>query len=79
MDILGSAWSAAIDLRAVLVSILSLVVSPDLHSVPEHGANPEAEALFVRDREAYNTRVRELIKQQSGTKPADPQTKKRKR
>mmetsp|Transcript_37772 Transcript_37772/g.117770 ORF Transcript_37772/g.117770 Transcript_37772/m.117770 type:complete len:151 (+) Transcript_37772:90-542(+) len=38
--------------------------SPSYDATPEGGANPDAEALFVRDRLQYNARVKALVDKQ---------------
>jgi ubiquitin-conjugating enzyme E2 A len=67
LDILSDKWSPSMDVRCILISIQSLLVNPDIHSVPEHAANEEAEALYVRDVQAYNSRVRVLVRKQLDT------------
>jgi ubiquitin-conjugating enzyme E2 A len=64
LDILGSKWSPCMEIRTVLMSIQSLLVSPDLHRNPSGAANNEAESLFVSDRNAYNQRIRKLVQLQ---------------
>ncbi len=55
------------DVRSILISIQSLLVNPDIHSIPEHAANEEAEALYVKDQLAFNSRVRALVRKQLDT------------
>eukprot|EP00929_Paragymnodinium_shiwhaense_P023590 TRINITY_DN14738_c0_g1_i1.p1 TRINITY_DN14738_c0_g1~~TRINITY_DN14738_c0_g1_i1.p1 ORF type:complete len:169 (-),score=35.23 TRINITY_DN14738_c0_g1_i1:127-633(-) len=57
-------WSASYDVCGVLVAIQSLLAEPDTHATPEGGANPEAEGLFVRDRNQYNARIKALVDKQ---------------
>ena len=57
-------WSASYDISALLVSIQSLLASPDLHRTPEGGANPDAERLFVHDKHAYDRKVKEIVQNQ---------------
>lgn len=57
-------WSPAYGVRTMLVAIQSLLADPDKHSTPEGGANPDAEELFVRDRQQYNLRVKALVDKQ---------------
>eukprot|EP00928_Gymnodinium_smaydae_P056556 TRINITY_DN39926_c0_g1_i1.p1 TRINITY_DN39926_c0_g1~~TRINITY_DN39926_c0_g1_i1.p1 ORF type:complete len:169 (+),score=40.16 TRINITY_DN39926_c0_g1_i1:136-642(+) len=65
LDLLrGPGWKPSYDVCAVLVAIQSLLADPDTHETPEGGANPEAEALFVRDRRQYNARVKALVDKQ---------------
>ena len=64
LDILGQKWSPCMEIRTVLISIQSLLVSPDLHHSPEGAANSEAEYLFINSREDYNRRVRKLVQKQ---------------
>eukprot|EP00930_Biecheleria_cincta_P011508 TRINITY_DN114399_c0_g1_i1.p1 TRINITY_DN114399_c0_g1~~TRINITY_DN114399_c0_g1_i1.p1 ORF type:complete len:168 (+),score=20.70 TRINITY_DN114399_c0_g1_i1:71-574(+) len=65
LDLLkGPGWSPSYDVAAVLVAIQSLLADPDTHATPEGGANPDAESLFVRDRQSYNERVKALVTKQ---------------
>mmetsp|Transcript_26972 Transcript_26972/g.77400 ORF Transcript_26972/g.77400 Transcript_26972/m.77400 type:complete len:169 (-) Transcript_26972:156-662(-) len=65
LDLLrGPGWSPSYDVCAILVAIQSLLADPDTHVTPEGGANPDAEALFVRDRLQYNARVKALVDKQ---------------
>ena len=58
LDLLkGSGWSPAYDVCTILLAIQSLLADPDTHATPEGGANPEAESLFVRDRQGYYAKV----------------------
>ncbi len=54
LDVLSTMWSPSTDVRSLLVSIQSLLVDPN----PASPANAEAAELYVRDRMAYNARVR---------------------
>jgi ubiquitin-conjugating enzyme E2 A len=56
LDLLKTQWSPSTDVRGLLVSIQSLLVDPN----PNSPANPEAAELFVKDRMAYDARVRAL-------------------
>eukprot|EP00438_Fugacium_kawagutii_P036801 Skav208754 [mRNA] locus=scaffold1871:138027:150208:+ [translate_table: standard] len=54
LDLLkSSGWSPAYDVCTILLAIQSLLADPDTHATPEGGANPDAESLFVRDRQSY--------------------------
>ena len=52
------------EIRTILMSIQSLLVSPGLHAQPQGAANAEAEYLFVNNRVEYNQRVRRLVQTQ---------------
>nr|ABA28995.1 ubiquitin conjugating enzyme 2 [Cladocopium sp. C3] len=65
LDLLkGSGWSPAYDVCTILLAIQSLLADPDTHATPEGGANPEAESLFVRDRQGYYAKVKSLVDKQ---------------
>jgi len=64
VDILRNKWLPSYDITAVLLSIQSLLVDPDIHRTPEGGANVEAERLFVSDRQAYNRRIQDIVRKQ---------------
>jgi len=65
LDLLrGPGWSPSYDVCAVLLAIQSLLADPDTHASPEGGANPDAESLFVRDRQSYNAKVKALVDKQ---------------
>ena len=64
LDILRDRWTPTLDIRGLLISIQSLLVSPDLHQSPEGGANVEAETIYVNNRTEYNSRVRKLVQNQ---------------
>mmetsp|Transcript_68408 Transcript_68408/g.164210 ORF Transcript_68408/g.164210 Transcript_68408/m.164210 type:complete len:168 (+) Transcript_68408:64-567(+) len=61
LDLLRGSWSPAYDVCTVLLGIQSLVAAPDPHATPEGGANPDAEALFVKDRAGYNARIEAIV------------------
>ena len=67
LDILGSKWSPSYDVRSILISIRSLLVDPGLHATPQGALNVNAEALYVSNRAAYISRVRDLVRQQLDT------------
>eukprot|EP00420_Gonyaulax_spinifera_P017254 CAMPEP_0197893874 /NCGR_PEP_ID=MMETSP1439-20131203/33689_1 /TAXON_ID=66791 /ORGANISM="Gonyaulax spinifera, Strain CCMP409" /LENGTH=168 /DNA_ID=CAMNT_0043514173 /DNA_START=63 /DNA_END=569 /DNA_ORIENTATION=+ len=72
LDLLRSqGWSPSYDVGAILVAIQSLLADPDTHVSPEGGANPDAEALYVRDRRQYNARVKALVDKQIDEDDAD--------
>mmetsp|Transcript_43648 Transcript_43648/g.121316 ORF Transcript_43648/g.121316 Transcript_43648/m.121316 type:complete len:169 (-) Transcript_43648:91-597(-) len=72
LDLLrGPGWSPSYDVCAILVAIQSLLADPDTHATPEGGANPDAEALYVRDRHQYNARVKALVDKQLDEDSAD--------
>ena len=64
LDLLSSGWSPSYDVSTILLAIQSLLAEPDTHSTPEGGANPDAEALFVRDRQGYYAKVKALVEKQ---------------
>jgi len=64
LDILDDTWSPSMDIRSIMVSIQSLLVNPDIHLIPDHAANQEAESLYVRDKSAYASRIRDLVRKQ---------------
>ena len=64
LDILEDKWSPCMEIRTILMSIQSLLVSPGLHAQPQGAANAEAEYLFVNNRVEYNQRVRRLVQTQ---------------
>ncbi|CAK8987816.1 unnamed protein product [Durusdinium trenchii] len=64
LDLLAAGWSPAYDARTILIAIQSLLADPDTHATPEGGANPDAESLFVRDRQGYYAKVKALVEKQ---------------
>ena len=64
LDILREKWSPSLDIRSLLISIQSLLVSPDLHTSHEGAANSEAEYIYRTDRARYNSIVRRLVRDQ---------------
>ena len=57
LDILSERWSPAYDVSSILVSIQSLLLDPN----PQSPANAEASQLYVRDRNAYDLRVKKVV------------------
>jgi ubiquitin-conjugating enzyme E2 A len=58
VDILQSSdWCASLNIRTILLSIISLLNDPN----PASPANREAAILYEKDRSAYNEKVKELI------------------
>lgn len=58
IDILQSSeWSAALNIRTVLLSIISLINDPN----PLSPANRKAAELYVKDRNAYNEQVKKIF------------------
>ena len=55
LDILHSQWSPALTVRALLISIASLLNDPN----PDHGLNKEALALYRTDKQKYAERVKQ--------------------
>jgi ubiquitin-conjugating enzyme E2 D/E len=67
VDILQSAWSPALGITQILLSLSSLLSDPN----PASPLNSEAAQLFVKNRKAYDTTVREWVqKHASGPKSA---------
>lgn len=56
MDTLQDKWSPCHNISTVLMSIQSMLTDPNCSSP----ANPEAAQLYVKDRTAYNRRVRRI-------------------
>ena len=59
VDILQSEWSPTQNVRTILLSIMSLLADPN----PASPANREAALLYDKDKNAYNIKVREFIKE----------------
>ena len=57
VDILQSEWSPTQNVSTILLSIMSLLADPN----PASPANREAAELYIKDKNAYNIKVRELI------------------
>lgn len=57
-------WSPAFDVSTILLAIQSLLADPGTHATPEGGANPDAESLYVRDRQGYNAKVKAMVDKQ---------------
>ncbi len=55
LDILHSQWSPALTIRALLISICSLLTDPNL----DHGLNREALKCYQTDQKLYEERARE--------------------
>jgi ubiquitin-conjugating enzyme E2 D/E len=67
VDILQSAWSPALGITQVLLSLSSLLSDPN----PASPLNAEAAQLFVKNRKAYDATVRDWVqKHASGPKTA---------
>lgn len=58
LDTLGSGWSPAISVRALLLSIQSLLDEPN----PDHPLNPEAAHLYKEDPARFQTYVNAFAK-----------------
>ena len=58
LDLLHSQWSPALSIRALLLSLCSLLTDPNV----EHGLNHEALHLYRSDRTRYNDNVRSWIR-----------------
>jgi ubiquitin-protein ligase len=58
IDILQNEWTPAQNVRTILYSIRSLLMDPN----PSSPANREAAELYIKDRTAYDNKVREHIK-----------------
>lgn len=59
IDILQDKWTPCHNVCSVLMSILSMLTDPNCSSP----ANPEAAQLYMKDRTAYNRRVRRIAQQ----------------
>ena len=57
IDILNNQWSPIYDVKAILISIQSLLTDPN----PNSPANAEAAKLFNNNREEYYARVKECV------------------
>ena len=58
LDILQSdEWSAALSVRTILISIMSLLMDPN----PASPANREASVLYLTDKKAYDEKVKQYI------------------
>ena len=55
VDILQNEWTPAQNIRTVLLSIRSLLMDPN----PRSPANREAANMYVKNKELYNTKVKE--------------------
>ncbi|KAM5221661.1 ubiquitin-conjugating enzyme E2 2-like [Ctenodactylus gundi] len=55
LDILGSAWSPALTISKVLLSICSMLCDPN----PYDPVEPEIARLYLNDRETYDNMARE--------------------
>lgn len=58
LDLLKNEWSPVLKIRTVLLSILSLLDSPNANDP----LNPEAANLYLTNRKAYDQRVLETLK-----------------
>ena len=65
IDILKTAWSPALKIHSILVSIQSLINDPN----PRSTLNSEAGALFDRNSDGYNRRVREESARMKANQP----------
>ncbi|CAF3733866.1 unnamed protein product [Rotaria socialis] len=54
LDILHSQWSPALSVRALLISLCSLLADPN----PDHGLNKDALKLYRTDQRNYNEAAR---------------------
>jgi ubiquitin-conjugating enzyme E2 D/E len=71
VDILKTAWSPALGVTQVLLSLSSLLSDPN----PASALNGEAAQLFVKNRKAYDATVREWVqKHASCPKTSAPQS-----
>lgn len=60
INILQDEWTPAQSIGTIMLSIISLLMDPN----PNSPANREASDLFVRDKNSYYKKVRELISKQ---------------
>ena len=70
LDVLNQTWTPLFDLSNVLVFLGQLLQDPN----PTDPLNSEAAALYLKDREAYNARVREYVRKYASPEAleADP-------
>ena len=61
VDILQREWSPAQNIRTILISIRSLLIDPN----PDSPANRDAATLFVKDKEGYYKKVKNMITHKS--------------
>jgi len=61
LDILSEKWSAAMDIRGLLLSLQSLLNDPN----PNSPLNAQAANQWVKERESYNLKVKEHFKSKS--------------
>lgn len=59
LDIIAAKWSPSYTVSSILTSIQSLLTDPNVQSP----ANPEAAELFVKDKKAYERRVRRIAEE----------------
>lgn len=57
LDIMKSQWSPTFDVKALLLSIQSLLADPN----PASAANPEAADCFLNKKQLYAARVKEVV------------------
>ncbi|CAF0949141.1 unnamed protein product [Rotaria sordida] len=62
LDILHSQWSPALSIRALLVSLCSLLSDPNL----THGLNKDALKLYQTDQRKYEEIIREWTREYAG-------------
>ena len=58
LDILGNAWSPALSIQKVLISIVSLLTDPN----PASPMNGDAASQYKNNRKKYNDTVREWVR-----------------
>jgi len=59
MDIMKSEWSPALDIRALLLCIRSLLCDPN----PRSAANAEAAEMLTNSKQEYEKRVRAIVEE----------------
>ena len=64
LDILHSQWSPALTIRALLISVCSLLTDPSV----EHGLNQEALHLYRTDPKEYHAMARQWTKKHASNK-----------
>lgn len=57
----GSGWSPSYDVSTILLAIQALLSDPETRSDLKAIANPDAEALYLRDRRGYDAKIVALV------------------
>lgn len=59
-----AAWDPTLDVCAVLSAIRDLLKEPEMSAASHGSANPDAEALYLRDRHQYDEKIMALVSAQ---------------